>query len=141
MRMLPPTSLTVPDVQFSRFRFFMEELCSRRCSDGRCGLPAEDDVVGVQRTGSWEADSCDPAATTISARSSQPDGRTSLCVESCRFVRYSPKATIHGLSANGGADARRAWAVMLRTGAAFVPTAGGWAPTEFTCPSRYWVLA
>jgi hypothetical protein len=28
-------------VQFSRFRFFMEELCSRRCSDGQSGLPAE----------------------------------------------------------------------------------------------------
>jgi tripartite-type tricarboxylate transporter receptor subunit TctC len=27
-------SLTVPDVQVSRFRFFMEEFCSRRCSDG-----------------------------------------------------------------------------------------------------------
>ena len=33
-----------PDVQISRFRFFMEELCSRRCSDGRSGLPAEGDA-------------------------------------------------------------------------------------------------
>jgi hypothetical protein len=31
--MLPPSSLTVPDVQISRVRFFMEELCSRRCSE------------------------------------------------------------------------------------------------------------
>jgi hypothetical protein len=35
-----------------RFRFFMEEFRSRRCSDGRSGLPAEGDAVGVQRTGS-----------------------------------------------------------------------------------------
>jgi hypothetical protein len=27
---------------------------------------------------------------------------------------------------------------MRRTDAAFVPTAGGWAPNDFTCPSRYW---
>jgi hypothetical protein len=53
--MLPSSSLTVPDVQISRFRFFMEEFCSRRCSDGRSGLPAEGDAVGVQRTGSWGA--------------------------------------------------------------------------------------
>src|SRR5450759_3645982 len=46
MRMLLSSSLTVPDVQFSRFRFFMEELCSRRCSDGQSGLPAEGDAVG-----------------------------------------------------------------------------------------------
>jgi hypothetical protein len=38
--MLPSSSLTVPDVQLSRFRFFMEEFRSRRCSDGRSGLPA-----------------------------------------------------------------------------------------------------
>src|ERR1700687_791453 len=49
MRMLP----SVPDVQISRFRFFMEEFRSRRCSDGRSGLPAEGDAVGVKRTGSW----------------------------------------------------------------------------------------
>jgi hypothetical protein len=42
--MLPSSSLTVPDVQISCFRFFMEELCSRRCSDGRSGLPAEGDA-------------------------------------------------------------------------------------------------
>ena len=41
---LPASSLTVPDVQISRFRFFMEELRSRRCSDGRSGLPAEGDL-------------------------------------------------------------------------------------------------
>src|SRR6266436_6159879 len=44
MRMLPSSSLTDPDVQDSRVRFFMEELCSRRCSDGRSGLPAEGDA-------------------------------------------------------------------------------------------------
>src|SRR5271169_2803606 len=87
MRMLPSSSLTVPDVQISRFRFFMEELGSRKCSDGRSGLPAEGDAVGEQRTGSWGADSYDPAATAISARSSQPDGRTSLGVESCLLCR------------------------------------------------------
>ena len=87
MRMLPPSSLTVPDMQVSRVRFFMEELCSRRCSDGRSGQPAEGDVVGVQRTGFWGTDSCGPVATAISARSSQPDGRTSLFVESCPLCR------------------------------------------------------
>src|SRR5271166_2143490 len=45
MRMLPPSSLTVPDVQVSRVRFFMEEPCSRRCSDGRSGRPAEGDAL------------------------------------------------------------------------------------------------
>src|SRR5438132_1445025 len=35
--------------ELSRFRFFMEELCSRRCSDGRSGLSAEGDAVGVQK--------------------------------------------------------------------------------------------
>ena len=49
----PPSSLTDPDVQISRFRFFMEEFRSRRCTDGRSGLPAAGDAVGVQRTGSW----------------------------------------------------------------------------------------
>src|ERR1035438_1401496 len=44
MRMLPSSSLTVPDVQLSRFRFFMEEFRSRRCSDGRSGLPAGGDA-------------------------------------------------------------------------------------------------
>jgi hypothetical protein len=39
--MLPSSSLTDPDVQFSRFRFFTRELRSRRYSDGRYGLPAE----------------------------------------------------------------------------------------------------
>jgi len=38
--MLPSSSLTVPDVQLSRFRFFMEEFRSRGCNDGRFGLPA-----------------------------------------------------------------------------------------------------
>ena len=45
--MLPSSSLTVPDVQVSRFRFFMEEFCSRRCSDGRSGLPAADAAWAV----------------------------------------------------------------------------------------------
>ena len=40
--MLPPLPLTDPDVQISRFRFFTGELRSRRCSDGRSGLLAED---------------------------------------------------------------------------------------------------
>jgi hypothetical protein len=43
-RLQPPIEIEkprVPDVQISRFRFFMEELCSRGCSDGRSGLPAE----------------------------------------------------------------------------------------------------
>ena len=34
MVFFPLLPLTVPGVQVSRFRFFMEELCSRRCSDG-----------------------------------------------------------------------------------------------------------
>ena len=85
--MSPSSSLTVPDVQISRFRFFMEELCSRRCSDGRSGLPAEGDAVGVQRTGSWGTDFYGPAATATSARSLRPDGRTSLGVESCLLCR------------------------------------------------------
>ena len=55
----------------SRFRFFMEELCSRRCSDGRSGLPAEGDAVGVRRTGSWGTDFYGPAATATSARPHQ----------------------------------------------------------------------
>ena len=83
MRMLPPSSLTVPDVQISRVRFFMEELCSRRCSDGRSGRSAEGDALGAQRTGFWRTDPYGPVATAISARSSRPDGRTSLFVESC----------------------------------------------------------
>jgi hypothetical protein len=33
----PARSGISPDVQVSRFRFFMEEFCSRRCSDGRSG--------------------------------------------------------------------------------------------------------
>src|ERR1017187_6978118 len=60
MRTLPSSSLTVPDVQISRFRFFMEGLCSRGCSDGRSGLPAEGGAVGVQRTGSWGTDPAIP---------------------------------------------------------------------------------
>src|SRR5579864_2808829 len=80
MRMLPSSSLTDPDVQVSRFRFFMEEFRSRRCSDGRSGLPAEGDAVGVRRTGSWGTGPYDPAAPATSARSSRPDGRTSLGV-------------------------------------------------------------
>ena len=46
--------LTVPDVQVSRVRFFMEELCSRRYSDGRSGRPAEGDQL-----------SCSTVATSI----------------------------------------------------------------------------
>jgi hypothetical protein len=46
--MLPSSSLTVPDVQLSRFRLFMEEFRSRRCSDGRSGLPAVGDAFGAQ---------------------------------------------------------------------------------------------
>src|SRR5580704_12709472 len=87
MRMLPSSSLTVPDVQLSRFRFFMEEFRSRRCSDGRAGLLAGGDAFGAQRIGSNGADSRDPAATTISAKSSRPDGRTILFVESCPICR------------------------------------------------------
>ena len=34
----------------------MEELYSRRCSDGRSGLPAACNAVGVQRNGSWGTD-------------------------------------------------------------------------------------
>ena len=45
--MLPSSSLTDPDVQDSRVRFFMEEFRSRRCSDGRSGLPAEGDAFEV----------------------------------------------------------------------------------------------
>ena len=78
MRMLPPSSLTVPDVQVSRVRFFMEELCSRRCSDGRSGRPAEGDALGAQRTGFWGTDSYGPVATAISARSSRPVGRNAF---------------------------------------------------------------
>ena len=63
--MLPPSSLAVPDVQVSRVRFFMEELCSRRCSDGRSGRPAEGDALGAQRTGFWGTDSYGPVATAI----------------------------------------------------------------------------
>jgi hypothetical protein len=48
MRTLPSSSLTVLDVQISRFRFFVEELCSGGCSDGRFGLLAEGDALGVQ---------------------------------------------------------------------------------------------
>jgi hypothetical protein len=33
MRMLPSSSLTDPDVQVSRFRFFMQEFRSRRCPE------------------------------------------------------------------------------------------------------------
>ena len=44
---LPSSSLTDPDVQDSRVRFFMEEFRSRRCSDGRSGLPAEGDAFEV----------------------------------------------------------------------------------------------
>jgi hypothetical protein len=72
MRTLPSSSLTVPDVQISRFRFFMEELCSRGCSDGRSGLPAEGGALGVQRTGSWGTDPCDPG---LRWRSSTPPRR------------------------------------------------------------------
>jgi hypothetical protein len=43
--------VTDPDVQISRFRFFMEEFRSRRCNDGRSGLPAAGDAVGVQLCG------------------------------------------------------------------------------------------
>jgi hypothetical protein len=43
----PVSVFTVPDLQVSRFRFFMEELRSRRCSDGQSGLPAEGDALGV----------------------------------------------------------------------------------------------
>ena len=85
--MLPSSSLTVPDVQFSRFRFFTRELRSRRCSDGRSGLRAKGDVLGAQRSGSIGAGSGDPAATAISARSSRPDRRTNLFVESCPICR------------------------------------------------------
>jgi transposase len=35
---VPKDHLTVPDVQISRVRFFMEELCSRRCSDVTAAL-------------------------------------------------------------------------------------------------------
>jgi len=109
MRMLPSSSLTVPDVQVSRFRFFMEEFCSRRCSDGRSGLPAEDAALGVQWTGSRGADSRDPAATTTFARSSRPDRRTSVIVESCQLCRsrHSGPASSRsdGLAGQGWADA------------------------------------
>src|SRR5450759_414953 len=50
MRMLSSSSLTDPDVQFFRFRFFTGELRSRRYSDGQSGLPAEDDALGAQRS-------------------------------------------------------------------------------------------
>src|SRR6516165_4413503 len=83
MRTLPSSSLTDPDVQVSRVRFFIEEFCSHRCSDGRSGLPAEGDAVGGQRTGSWGTVLYDPVAPATSARSSRPDGRTSLGVDSC----------------------------------------------------------
>jgi CubicO group peptidase (beta-lactamase class C family) len=41
----------------------------------------------ASRCGSWGTDLCDPAGTAISARSSRPDGRTSLGVESCLLCR------------------------------------------------------
>ena len=85
--MLPSSSLTDPDVQFFRFRFFMEELRSRECSDGRSGLLAEGDALGVRRSDSIGTGSGDPAATTISARSSRPDRRTNLFAESCPMCR------------------------------------------------------
>ena len=40
--MLPSSSLTVPDVQLSRFRFFMEELCSNRCRWSRLARSTRD---------------------------------------------------------------------------------------------------
>jgi hypothetical protein len=54
--MLPSSSLTDPDVQFSRFRFFTGELRSRRYSDGQSGLPAEDDALGAQQIGDERRD-------------------------------------------------------------------------------------
>jgi hypothetical protein len=43
--------------------------------------------LGAQRTGFWGTDSYGPVATAISARSSRPDGRTSLFVERCPLCR------------------------------------------------------
>jgi hypothetical protein len=42
--MLPPPTLTVPDVQIFRIRFFTGELRSLRCSDGRSWPVGEEDA-------------------------------------------------------------------------------------------------
>ena len=84
--MLPPSSLTVPDVQVSRVRFFMEELCSRRCSDGRSGRPAEGDALGAQRTGFWGT-----TPTVPSRQPFLPDRRdlTGVPAYSSKVARYA----------------------------------------------------
>src|SRR4030095_1368210 len=105
--MLPPLPLTDPDVQISRFRFFTGELRSQQCSDGRSGLLVECDALGVLWTAPMAT--APPAATAISARSSQPYWRTSLIGESCPIYRnrHSGPAFSRpvGCAARGSADA------------------------------------
>jgi hypothetical protein len=50
-------SLTDPDVQISRFRFFTGEPRSQWCNDGQFGLLAKGDALGAQCTGASGADS------------------------------------------------------------------------------------
>ena len=84
--MLPSSSLTDLDVQFFRFRFFMEELRSRECCDGRSGLLAEDDAVGARRS-----DPAEPAPAIPPRQPLLPDPRDLIGVPtySSKVARYA----------------------------------------------------
>ena len=68
-------TLTEPDVQISRFRFLAGELRSQRCNDGRSEVPVGGAALRDRYTDPMGIGSL--AATATSARSSEPDRRTS----------------------------------------------------------------
>src|SRR5499427_268036 len=83
--MLPSSPLTEPDVQISSFRFLTGELRSQRCSGGRSELPVEGAALRDRYTDPMGIGSL--AAPATSARSSEPDRRTSLIDECCPICR------------------------------------------------------
>src|SRR5215831_19410558 len=83
--MLPSSPLTEPDVQISSFRFLTGELRSQRCSDGRSEVPVGGAALRDRYTDPMGIGSL--AATATSARSSEPDRRTSLIDECCPICR------------------------------------------------------
>ena len=83
MNCLPPSSLTDPDVQISRIRFLVEEICSPRRIGERSLLKEEGNVgatPGSASSGNLPAGRAVRAASSIS---SQPDGRTNAIDGHC----------------------------------------------------------
>ena len=93
--MLPPSSLTVPDVRVSASGSSWKSFARVGVATHSSGRPAEGDALGAQRTGFWGHHSYGPVATADSARSSRPDGRTSCCSKVARYDEVVKEAPHH----------------------------------------------